>query len=119
MTALTGQDGLADILESQRSWRGKKVVIHYDQAALHTPNSGQLNVRPICPSCGEVLDGFIDSTLCGQQPLPGDPTVCIHCCAIMKFSEGLALVLPNPDEEILLRADPAVQRAIRIVMALD
>lgn len=81
-------------------------------------NSGQLDAKPVCPGCSEVLDGFTNTSLSGQRPKPGAATVCVYCGALLKFSEELALVSPDPDEEILLRADPAIKRVLlRIVKA--
>jgi hypothetical protein len=77
---------------------------------------GQLPVKPKCPACGEILDGY--STVTGpaeSPPRPGDFTVCSRCLIPLEFTRSLGL--RRVDIQHLAENDPeaaiAFQKSIR------
>ena len=50
-----------------------------------------------CPKCGDLLDAATDM-FGGDQPKPGDITVCLHCGHVMAFTELLVLRELTDDE---------------------
>jgi hypothetical protein len=68
-----------------------------------------------CPYCGTHLDAVTDATDDDAPPSPGDFTVCIECCGVLVFDDGMALCKADlstikPDEMIeLLKAQCLIQ----------
>lgn len=66
-----------------------------------------------CPGCGVAFDGALN-TDGARRPEPGDPTICVHCRALLVFGVG-ELRHPSPEEEQEFLADVRIQAAIRAV----
>jgi hypothetical protein len=78
--------------------------------------SGELDSAPNCPNCGKTLDGFSSAELKSQRPREGDMGICLYCGTISKYTGSpLRLVPVEGDELILVRANPLVRRALRVV----
>ena len=64
-----------------------------------------------CPHCGSLNDaatGMEGAT----SPAPGDVAMCITCAGLSQYTAALGLAKLDETEEVLVRADPRVKRAL-------
>ena len=75
---------------------------------------GVLPTHPPCPRCGRVLRGYVKAGGApGDDPDPGDVTICAHCGLPLAFTAELGLREVSGDELADLRRDfPDFRRAM-------
>lgn len=71
-----------------------------------------------CPRCRRTNDA-VSSAFGDHQPVPGDITICLHCCAICLFSDTMSVVLPSDAElDAIKKSDawPQIQALTRAMV---
>lgn len=71
-----------------------------------------LGMRQSCPNCGGeiALSQVSEQETRRRPPQPGDPTLCVHCSAVLAFTESGGL-RPVPHFEVLTWS-PEMRRQI-------
>lgn len=61
-----------------------------------------MSMCPACPACSKVLDAAASITTINVAPREGDVSICVHCCAWLRFDARLDLhALSAADREAL------------------
>jgi hypothetical protein len=71
-------------------------------------NAVELQSKPRCPQCLELLDGASEmrwDDIHVNSPRPGDVTICIYCGEVLSFDDLLQLVKISADHSALLTAE--------------
>lgn len=64
-----------------------------------------------CPRCGYKPD-YASKIHGDGDPTPGDFTICLHCNALLVFTEKMQLRNPTLAESQLAQKDPELRRVI-------
>jgi hypothetical protein len=73
---------------------------------------GRLQVKPRCPGCQTILDGFTSVSENSPSPEPGSLTMCVYCRRLLIFTEGLALRFATGAEVVQFHMDCPREAAI-------
>lgn len=68
------------------------------------------------PCCGSRVDSHTD-VVGDAAPQPGDLSVCLYCASILRFGDGLGLVVVDePERSELLAESEELTRAVGLVL---
>jgi hypothetical protein len=83
--------------------RRSQAMRHIEEFATGTGTSTRHDRPRPCPHCRKNLDGASGPK--GSSPGPGDFSICVYCCGVMRFDDDLQLVPVSESDLDALAAD--------------